>query len=446
MKYFSGFLLILSFSGNANYKQLSNEFMSENTQIRSLLGDVIKADEGIKIVESLLAPKLESEISYLDNNSDSANAVNFAAGKTSLFKLNFSKTTSWGGQFSFNNSYEKVVQDPSRIRIFGGDPEISQFKQSLSFSTSLTKNFFGQKFDLQHNASILNADFTDLMAQQTVNNLYVEFSKSYANAALAKKLNLLQKEALKRAEARLVLIRRRVNDGINLKADLYRAESAKIFQEEQLGLSEQDFKKTLFVLSSQLNRPVKIDEIGEIYNLDSHLKNFEELSVSIEKESLLILANTQYSDQKKIEKELSGRELLPDLNLVAAYQTNDYDANSSKVFDNGNLAGEKNTISVSLNLTYNLGLISEKSRMAQAEINHNQALYQLNSVVVTNQEKLKLLQQNIELSKINKEKAQKRVDLSEAIIGEYVKLFSLGRVTLDQVIQAEEDLISAQRS
>ena len=30
-----------------------------------------------------------------------------------------------------------------------------------------------------------------------------------------------------------------------------------------------------------------------------------------------------------------------------------------------------------------------------------------------------------------------------SIIKEYVKLFSLGRVTLDQVIQAEEDLINS---
>ena len=32
-----------------------------------------------------------------------------------------------------------------------------------------------------------------------------------------------------------------------------------------------------------------------------------------------------------------------------------------------------------------------------------------------------------------------------SIIKEYVKLFSLGRVTLDQVIQAEEDLINSRR-
>ena len=49
------------------------------------------------------------------------------------------------------------------------------------------------------------------------------------------------------------------------------------------------------------------------------------------------------------------------------------------------------------------------------------------------------------MSEQSKTKAGKRVELSTSIIKEYVKLFSLGRVTLDQAIQAEEDLINSQR-
>ena len=57
-----------------------------------------------------------------------------------------------------------------------------------------------------------------------------------------------------------------------------------------------------------------------------------------------------------------------------------------------------------------------------------------------------MLDENISLSSSNIRKSTKRVELSNSIINEYVKLFSLGRVTLDQVIQAEEELINSQRS
>ena len=67
-----------------------------------------------------------------------------------------------------------------------------------------------------------------------------------------KELYILQQDALVRAKKRLALVRRRVSDGINLKADLLRAESAKIFQEEQLDQARQDFNQSMYSLSSLL--------------------------------------------------------------------------------------------------------------------------------------------------------------------------------------------------
>ena len=166
----------------------------------------------------------------------------------------------------------------------------------------------------------------------------------------------------------------------------------------------------------------------------------------MEREELVVSARKRFADQQELNKDLSERQMLPDVNFTAAYQTNDFDANSSTVFSEGNLGGDRNTISVGLTFTYNLGRVSERANLAQAEINHNQALHQLSAEVHSNKQKRKMLEENISLSTANTQKARKRVALSNAIIKEYVKLFSLGRVTLDQVIQAEEDLINSQRS
>ncbi len=445
MKIILVLISFISFSARANFKKLGNEFLLKNSSVKNSLGNTLKADQGIKLVESSLAMKVDGGLNYVDNDSDAANAVNFAAGKTTSLDLNFSKATSWGGVFSLNNSFEKVIQDPSRIIIFGGDPEIHQFKQTISFSTSLSRNLFGQEYKLSHYSSILNAEYIDLLSQNSVNDLFIQFSQFYARAVLHKKLYTLQQEALSRAKKRLALVRRRVSDGINLKADLLRAESAKIFQEEQLDQARQDFNQSLYLLSSLLHRNISIDEVGDVSSVESEsevlLSNIDQL----EKNELTINSSKRFSDQQELDRDLKARQMLPELNFSVGYQTNDFDPSSSDVFKNGNLSGDRNTVSLGVTFSYNIGRVSERANLAQAEINHNQALHQLSAAYENNKNRKQMLFANIQLSGLNKKKAGKRVSLSMSIIQEYVKLFSLGRVTLDQVIQAEEDLINSQR-
>jgi outer membrane protein len=445
VKYTLCIFLLFSNQVLANFQSLGVEFLNSNTAVQNTIGSVIKADEAIKFVESKLAGGIEGQVGYIDNDSDSANSVNFAAGKTTSVDLNFTKATSWGGVFSLNNSFEKVIQDPSRILIFGGDPEIHQFKQSLSFSTSLSRNLFGQNYKLMHNSSILNAEYVDLLSQSSVNNLFLQFSQTYSRAVLHNELFSLQEEALKRSVKRLSLVKRRVSDGINLRADLLRAESAKIFQEEQLDQSRQDLNQSLFALSSLVHRQVKRSELGVINDLEEQAKLTERRKQNLEKVELSIGARKTYADYQELEKNIKARAMLPNVDFAVAYQTNDYDADSSSVFEDGSLAGDKNTISVGLTFSYNLGRVSEKAQLIQAEVNHNQALHQLSAEYETNKEKRVMLEDNLYISSEKSRKASRRVELSLSIIQEYVKLFSLGRVTLDQVIQAEEDLINSQK-
>ena len=93
MKYSLILIVLFSFSSWANFQELGKEFLEKNTAVNNLLGNVLKAEEGIKMVESTLATKLTSEVNYLDNNSDPVGFVNFAAGKTTSVNLNLSKVS-----------------------------------------------------------------------------------------------------------------------------------------------------------------------------------------------------------------------------------------------------------------------------------------------------------------------------------------------------------------
>lgn len=435
----------ISFSTRANFKKLGSEFLVQNSSVQNLLGNTLIADQSIKLVESTLAPKVDGGISHVNNDSDAVGFVNFAAGKTTSMDLNFSKATSWGGVFALNNSFEKVKQDPSRIEAFGGDPEIHQFQQTLSFSTSLTKNLFGREFRLGHHRAIINAEYVDLLSQNSVNDLLTQFSQAYSRAALHKTLFQLQQDALDRANKRLKLVERRVGDGINLKADLFRAQSTKIFQEEQLDQVRQEYNRAMYLLSSLLHRNVLIEEVGNINSIEKTAEELLVRSRSVDKSELLIDSSKRFAENQELDRDLKARQMMPDFNLSFGYQTNDYDPNSSNVFEKGNLIGERNTITVGVEFSYNIGRVSERAELTQAEINYNQSLHQLSAAYEDQKNKRSTLQSNIILSEQSKAKASKRVELSTSIIKEYVKLFSLGRVTLDQVIQAEEDLINSQR-
>ena len=254
----------------------------------------------------------------------------------------------------------------------------------------------------------------------------------------------MQEKALERANKRLSLVKRRVSDGINLKADLFRAQSTQIFQEEQLDQARQEFNQSIYFLSNLLHRKVLPNEVGTAKSIESDTKVFSLVS-KFAKSELLINSKKLLADSQELDRNLKARKMMPELNLAMLYQTNDFDPNSTNVLENGNLSGDRNTVSVGFTFTYNFGRVSERAELTQSEINHNQALHELSAAHQNIKERKTMLQSNIKLSEQNIRKATKRVNLSASIIQEYLKLFSLGRVTLDQVIQAEEDLINSQR-
>ena len=96
--------------------------------------------------------------------------------------------------------------------------------------------------------------------------------------------------------------------------------------------------------------------------------------------------------------------MLPELNFSVGYQTNDFDPNSSEVLKNGNLSGDRNTVSVGLTFSYNIGRVSERANLTQAEINYNQALHQLSAAYENNKNRKHMLQTNIKLSGLNKKR------------------------------------------
>ena len=439
-------IVLVSFSvslyAEDSFKALVEEYLEQNFNIRSSKTgiEVSRADKSI--YKSSLDLNLELAVNYLDNNLDSATAVNFAAGQTTEATFTLSKFFDFGSTLSLENSFSNTVQDPTRIAIFGGDPEVAEFKQTLSLSQSLTKNLLGKSFKLglSQNTAAVEAAMSKFQidAQQGVGG----FSKAYVNLMKSRDFLLLQKAAYDRANKRKKLIDRRVRDGLSLKVDGYQGQIQLFNQKEQLEQAKQDFSKAKVAMSKLLHRSLTSDD--KILKFGEGLSFLpDRLDISGENNSQVQLLKAQLKSAK-FAKKLARVSKRPDVDFIVRYQTNDFNAESSEVFQNGNLAGDRNFLTLAVTATIPFDNIKGKENLRKAKLGHENLSYQLVQLKRNVQEEIKEIKEQLINVQTNVLTSNLSVKLAEKSLREYNKLYKLGKVSLDQVINAEQSLISNQ--
>lgn len=425
------------------FKNLINEYLEKNYNIRTSKSGVETSIADKKIFESTSDTNINFSVNYLDNNLDSPTVVNFAAGKTTEATLTLSKFFTFGTNISFENTFSNTIQDPTRVQIFGGDPEVSEFQQTLTLSQSLTKNFLGKSFKLGLHQSDLNIESSknklDLELQSGVGT----FSKAYIGLMQTRDFLNLQRDAYERAKKRKDLIDRRVRDGLSLKVDGLQSEIQLLNQKEQLEQAKQDFSKSKVNLGKLLHRDIEDEE---------KILKFGEGMAFIASEALLDTSNNPrvklVSSQVKtteVAKDLARNNKKPDVDFVLRYQTNDFDAESSEVFGKGNLSGDRNFITVAITANIPFGNMKAKKELQKAKINNQNLTYQLAQVKRNIQQEYNEISRQLEITKGNVESSNQSIILSKKTLNEYNKLYRLGKVSLDQVINAEQLLISNQK-
>lgn len=444
--YLVAFLVIclpsLSMADDA-FKRLVNEYLESNYNIRASKSGVenSQADKSITLAKTDV--NLDLSVNYLDNNLDSPTVVNFAAGKTTEATFTLSKFFKSGTTLSFQNTFSNTIQDPTRVQIFGGDPEVSEFQQSLTLSHSLTKNFLGKSFKigLDQSDSLIETSRNkyDLDAQSGVAN----FSKAYINLMQSRDFFVLQKEAFERAKKRRGLIERRVKDGLSLKVDGLQSEIQLLNQKEQLEQAKQNFSKSKTNLSKLLHRPVEDNErilkFGEGMSFITVGK-----SSDLSKNPGIKLIKSQIRTSE-LSKTLARNNKKPDVDFVIRYQTNDFDAESSEVFGNGNLAGDRNFLTVAVTAKMPFGNMKAKKELQKAKTSHQNLTYQLAQLKKNVQQEYDELLKQIEINKRNVQSSSRSISLSRNSLEEYNRLYRQGKVSLDQVLNAEQSLITNQK-
>ena len=154
--------------------------------------------------------------------------------------LILAKKFSWGAELNLTNTLSNTVQDPSRIQVFGGDPEVAQFTQTLEVTKSLWKDFWGRDFDLQLKLSNMGVEAAEKKLAFEKKAASKILLRAISTSFRMRELVLLQKQAVIRAKKRFNLIKKRVSDGLSLKVDQYRAEMTLLTTQEQLEQAKQN--------------------------------------------------------------------------------------------------------------------------------------------------------------------------------------------------------------
>lgn len=423
-------------------QDFTHEYLKGNVEIQN---NLLQRKSNLLNVDSTLADygfDITTAIEYDDNKNDFSSSTNSSQIKTQTLSLEISKDWITGTAISFSNDYNKY--DRERLTsVSSSDRYLSQFSQELSLTQDLGKNIFGQinKLGLKIVEETANASNATLNAQD--DQKILNFYDVYLKLRLAKTNLTLQKEAYKRSKRRRDITSRKVKDGLSEKADLYQAEINLLQKKENVNSAMQGLDEALKNFEKLLHRDVSVDEILEIEM--SKVKEIKNPRGEIN-DNLTIKQIEKLLEVSSIEVESSKKEFFPEIELSLNYNTNDYDQNTSEAFSKGHLAKSQRGINVSVELTMPLGFDEQRVQLEQDKISKLQNEMLLRKQKINLKLTSKIIEDQIRLYLENLKNSVLKISFAKKNLSEHIKLYNLGRIELDRVIDAEETLIQTQTS
>ncbi len=435
--------LFLSLSVNASLSSLSLEYLKNgadndsqrmNLEVKSLEKEVVFESKAWQLSASgeNTKSKLERSSSLLISSA----TLLPNDTETTSYNLSLSKEFFTGTKISLSNTLVDYVNNANNTNNNKG------FTQTLSLEQDLWNNFLGRRDALSLGVAEKTFEYQKQSSSYiTESNLYT-FATEYLKSKLDKANVELKTAAVTRAKKRLALIKRRVRDGLSEKVDLYSAETQSLASEESLKSEIISLQSSLENLSKKVHREVTAANI-----LNYELKaESEVVKVSGEiEENKNFLQTKKQIDYLIDSAKRAESTVYPSLVFGTSYTTNNYETTDSPI-SKGMIGSENNELTVGLTLTWNIGSSAESLTKQAAAIELNKVKMESRKVL------LSLKEQESSLIKRQREvdilisSASKRLELSNKTLKEYNRLYSRGRATLDQVIRAEEELITTQQS
>ncbi len=436
-------LFVYCFSVFASLEQLAKEFLERNSIVAEARSQVTLAQLDIESWDSSKSTSLEWNSNYNDNalESYSAFAAQFAGGAFRLpleihtHGLTLAKDFSWGGNLSFENTFNQLQAE--------GTQKIYGFTQGLTFTQNIGRDFFGQNYRLQGEAleSALKASASQ--SQGEIEQSLLTLIQNYYSASLFKSTVELQKEAQKRAQRRLALIKQRVRDGLREKVDLIQAKISLLKAKENVKTAQQNLISNLESLATSIHRSVgEEDIIG--FTQKSFIEHKTIEGVVKNNQSLQALSFQVAALEQTLKTK--DNDLLPEINFQASLKNNNYDPNLGTGLSGGTFGKPNDEVSVGINVVWPFGSKPQKVEETRARVKFETAKLKRDRLEINIGQIEKSIKDQIRVLEENLESSRSRLKLAQSALDEYSVLYERGRADLDQLIASEETLIQTQIS
>ncbi len=424
----------------ASFNTLLEEFLAKNIDLKNRAVDVDLAKLQYQSLLIMKGLQLNFLGSRDDNQLDTASIISPTKSKNTIYSLGISKSFFSGTTLALSNGLINI----DRSAVLSGSPVlINEFSQEVKLTQKLGKNFLGriEKSGLEQGEQ--NISLQKIAKSEYQDQKVQEFYSKYLQVLQNSENTMLQEKAYKRAVARTKLVKRKWKDGLAEKVEVLQAHNAQMTQKEQLQTFKMNTSATVAELESMLHRSIKIKEINVI-DLEHH-KVPSLPTGTLEGSSAFQKIEKQLAlDKLKLTQSSYG--IRPDVEFSASYKTNSYQADRFDAISNGYLGKGQRDLQVAISVTSQWDFAAEKNSLAQQQIAKQKSEYALSKIsknfsfqVDSFKREFKLLKNNIALAK-------ERLVISKRVLQEYTRLYRVGKSDLDQLIRAEESLITTEKS
>lgn len=433
-------LTLLSFEAFSNFKKIAAEWDRRNIDLVDRRNQIELRRYDFELVGLERTWNVSYDFNYSDSDKENGPAAFIPfSSESSSHNLAISKDFDWGGNFTFNNLLTSTdFGQESGLAI----PQFYQFAQGFRYTQNLGADFLGRIYKKEKMIANENVNLAKLEYDEERERGMFELLNRYTRASLTKSLISFQKQAKARADKRLNLIKKWVRDGLRERVDLYQAEAAALEAGENVKISSIDLTQSLQDLGTSLHRDILPDEIESLAEKENILsdKNLE----PSENRNMKVLKSRMRVFRGRLEQAEDG--ILPSVQLTVGWNSNDFDADRRRAFNNGRFTKDHDEKLVELSVSWPIGSLANKVEKEQAAINLNLAQKRMEALskdIVEIRDSLKT--QLLSLEK-NIASIKNRISLNKKSLKEYNRLYNRGRADLDQVIRAEETLINSEIS
>ena len=404
------FLILFSLAAQGGPNPLLEEFLDSHLQLKINALEKSRALIDRDLVRGIKTWNFSGSLGHSET-------------QTSFSGFEISKDFEWGGQLKFDHTRP--------------DDAIGGSRRSFTFAQSLGRNFFGRQFYTNLELARRKVQLSDIILSQKNQIELGKFYQGHLRARWGKTLLELQQRALQRSQERLKVIKKRVRDGLNEKADHYSAQIEHVRKQEELASAQFALEEALDNLSNKLHRHVRAEEVARVALKGESLTRPMDYDIqeNLDLRSLKIklqMLNEELGNLK--------RNYLPNIVLSGTYREGDMGGTMLGA------PGSRDEYVVTLSLKMPLTLGQERLQVARKNVDIVSAEMQRRQILNQLKFSKEILDNEIATRLKNLKFSRRRIELSRKNLKENTRLYSIGRVDFDGLLRAEENLINTERS